>query len=456
MHQRTWLSLLTCPLVAAFTYPVVVHQAMEAPRREARGAALDPLGGLSDIQDVLSLVRDNYVDAPDLEKVVGGGIREALERAHPLNAFLTPEDLRLGDPGPATPGLRLVKRGIYAHVVAVTPGGPAAKAGFQVGDVVRKVDGNSIGPMSSWTLERKLRGAEGSEITLLRYGAVSGDTKKVVLKREQPQHPPIGLRKEPKATVVSLADLDNGRAAALKALLAGLDHHLPLILDLRQCSGGTLAEAALVTGLFVGAGPLGAVQETGRADLPLAIVPGEPSGFAKVVVLQGQGTLGPAELLSSALKHQAVPIFGERSAALGVERNRFLLKGGGAAEVVNKRYLGASGEFLGMGGDKPEAKKGAPAASTPPEAKADLKAKAPVSEGPKAPAVEPAKVPAVGYGVVPDHPLKGLKPDEDPLPKILEALDAPVKAASIAEAPAAKSIRRVSSLQASTPLSGMV
>ena len=414
MHQRTWFSLLTCPLVAAFTYPVVVRDSQEPPRLEApRGGSQDPLAGLSDIQDVLSLVRDNYVDVPDMEKAISGGIREALERAHPLNSYLTPEDLRLGDPGPASIGLTLLKRGIYAHVVSVVPGGPAAKAGFQVGDVVRKVDGESIGTLSPWTLERKLRGSEGSGITLLRYGAVSGETKKIVLNREKPQHLPITVRKDPKATVVALTDLGSGRTAELKALLAGLDHHLPLILDLRAGAGGTLPEAALAAGLFAGAGPLGAVQEMGRPDLAVAIVPSGLPPFLKVAVLQGQSTLGPAEALASALKKQSLPVFGERTGAMGVECTRFLLRGGGAVEVVNKRWLGAGGEFLGAGGEKPETKKAVPEAG------------APASDVPKAPSLDQVKTPVGGYGVTPDHPLKGLKPDEDPLPRILEILASP-------------------------------
>ena len=419
MHQRTWLSLMTLPLVAAFTYPVVVRQSVDAPRQEAPGSAQDPLAGLSDIQDVLSLVRENYVDPPDMEKAIQGGIRETLERAHPLNAYLTAEDLRLGDPGPASVGIRLVKRGIYAHVVAVTPGSCAAKAGLEVGDVVRKLDGDSVGVMSAWILERRLRGPVGSDLALLRYSAASGETKKIVLKRELPLRPAITVRKEPKATVVALADLSAGRSAELKALLADLDHHLPLVLDLRQCSGGTLQEAAQAAGLFAAAGPLGTVQETGKADLALAIVPAALPAFAKVAVLQGQGTLGPAELVASALKNQAVPVFGERSAALGVERTRFMLRGGGAAEMVTKRWLGAGGEFLGAGGDRPEGKK---AVTVP---------KAPASDGPKAPVVETAKAPPSGYGVMPDHPIKGLKPGEDPLPKILEVLDPPAKGAAV-------------------------
>jgi len=415
MHQRSWLSLLTLPLVAAFTYPVM-FQAQDLPKAAVQAPVQDPLAGLSDIQDVLTLVRENYVDKPDMEKVISGGIQGVLERAHPLNSYLTPEDLHLPDPGPAGVGISVVKRQIYAQVVAVVPGSPAAKAGFQVSDMVRKLDGDSIGPMSAWTLERKLRGPAGSELTLLRYVAANGDLKKITLKRELVQAPPITVRRDPRATVVALADLTPGRAGQLKALLPDLDHKLPLVLDLRQCAGGGLPEAALVAGLFVGSGPLATVQETGKPPVNLSVIPAGLPRFDQLAVLQGNYTLGPAEALSSALKKQSVPVFGERSYGLGVERTRFMLRQGGAAEVVNKRWLGAGGEYLGAGGEKPDAMK-------PQDA---VKGKGP------APRVEPP-----GFGVTPDHiikaarpddhAVKGARPEDDPLPRILEILGAKPK-----------------------------
>jgi carboxyl-terminal processing protease len=418
MHQRSWLSLLTLPLVAAFTYPVMFQPVHDAPRTELKAPAQDPLAGLSDIQDVLSLIQDNYVDKPDMEKVIGGGIQGILERAHPLNSYLTPEDLHLPDPGPAGIGITVVKRQIYAQVVAVVPGSPAAKAGFQASDMLRKVDGASVGPMSAWTLERSLRGPAGSDISLLRYAAANGDLKQITVKRERILPPPITVRKDPRANVVSLADLTPGRAQELKTVLRDLDHKLPLVLDLRQCAGGGLPEAAQVAGLFVAGGPLATVEETGKAPAEVSIVPANIPPFATLAVLQGSYTLGPAEALSAALKKQAIPVFGERSYGLGVERTRFLLRQGGAAEVVNKRWLGAGGEYLGAGGEKPQA----------PQRPLDTFK----GQGP-APAPE-----TVLYGVAPDYVIKatlpdshaagGTKPEEDPLAKILEILATKAKA----------------------------
>lgn len=390
-------------MVAMFTYPVVFHPVQEAPRRETKPASQDPLAGLSDIQDVLQLIKDNYVDPPDMEKVINGGIQATLERAHPLNSYLSPEDLRLPDPGPAGVGIQVLKRQIYAQVLGVTAGSPAAKAGFQPGDVIRKVDGDSIGPMSSWTLERRLRGAEGSEISLLRYAASNGELKKITLKREKIQRPPAFVRKEAKATVVGIEDLFEGRSTELKTLLQGLDHRLPLILDLRRCNGGTLEEAARVAGLFVGGGPLATIQETGHPSISVTVVPANLPPFARLAVLQGPWTFGAPEALSSALKNQSVPVFGERTLGLGVERTRFPLRQGGAAEVVNRRWLGAGGEFLGVGGEKPEAMKIRATQANPV-----------AGEGHGQEAAQP--------GVTPDHVFKNLKPEEDPLPRILELL----------------------------------
>lgn len=384
MHPRTWLSILTLPLVAAFSYPVVVR-GYQNPRTETAPAKPDPLEGLADIQDVLALVRDNYVDPPDLSKVVGGGIQAALERAHPLNAYLLPEDLRLPDPGPADVGLKLVKRGIYAQVIDVRPGSPAAAAGILVGEAIRRLDGDSIGPMSAWTLERKLRGPVGSELTITRSGYTTGDVKTVKLNRVLAPAASISLRKETGATVVALPDLGAGQAQELKQALGTLDHALPLVLDLRHCGGGEAAEAARIAGYFVKAESFATVQEAGKPDRTLAAETDLQPPFPKLAVLSGFSTQGPGELLASALKKQGIPTFGDRTAGLAVERNRFLLRQGGAVELVNRRWLGAGGEKLDRA------------------------------------------------GVVPEFPLRSLKPEDDPLPKILETLakpreKAPVKA----------------------------
>lgn len=383
MHPRTWLALLTLPLVGAFTAPLL-QRGGQPPKEEAK-APQDPLAGISDIQDVLALVRDNYVDPPDLEKVLGGGIQGALERAHPLNTYLSPEDLRLADPGPAETGLRLLKRGIYALVIGVVPGSPAQRAGIQVGDVVRKLEGESIGPLGSWHLERRLRGPEGSEVALHRYAASSAQVTRVVLKRERLVRPALAVRREGGDLVVGLPDLGEGRAAELATLLTAQGTGARLVLDLRGCHEGRFEEGAKVAGLLLGEGLFATRQEAGKADQVLVREGTRHPAPTGLVVLQAPGTVGPAEALAAAARKAGVTTVGERTAGLAVERSRIPLRQGGAVELVSRRWLGAGGEKLDR------------------------------------------------EGVVPEVALRGLQNEADPLPKVREALEkrgaAPAKGA---------------------------
>jgi C-terminal processing protease CtpA/Prc len=354
MHARTWLSVFSFPLVAAFTLPVIQRgeQTRTQPKPGVKAPPQDPLAGLSDIQDVLALVQQNYVDQPDMEKVVAGGIQAVLERSHPMNAYLSAEDLRLPDPGPAEAGLVVVKRGIYATVLAVTPGGPAAKAGIQPGDVIRKVDGDSVGRLSAWALERRMSGAEGSTLDLYRYNA-TGDLTKTTLQRQRLSKAPEIVKQGAGALMVSLPDLNPGRAEELKKLLASQDHGQTLVLDLRQCVKGTAEEAAAVAGLLGAKGPLGTLQEAGKPDREIA-VSGTGVPFARLALLVGRSTLGLPEVLASCLKKGGARAFGEKTPGLGVERSRFMLKQGGAVELVSRRWVGLGGEKLDRQGVAPD------------------------------------------------------------------------------------------------------
>jgi len=354
MHARTWLSVFSFPLVAAFTLPVIQRgeQTRTQPKAGVKAPPQDPLAGLSDIQDVLALVQQNYVDQPDMEKVVAGGIQAVLERSHPMNAYLSAEDLRLPDPGPAEAGLVVVKRGIYATVLAVTPGGPAAKAGIQPGDVIRKVDGDSVGRLSAWALERRLSGAEGSTLDLYRYNA-TGDLTKTTLQRQRLPKAPEAVKQGAGALMVSLPDLNAGRAEELKKLLATQDHGQTLVLDLRQCVRGSAEETAAVAGLLGAKGSLGTLQEAGKPDREIA-VSGAGVPFARLALLVGRSTLGLPEVLASCLKKGGARAFGEKTPGLGVERSRFPLKQGGAVELVSRRWVGLGGEKLDRQGVAPD------------------------------------------------------------------------------------------------------
>ena len=346
MHQRTWLSILTLPLVTIFTYPVVLQTVSDSPKIEFLNGTAGPTDGITDIQDVLTSILTSYVDYPDIGQVINGGIKELLEHTHPMNSYLTADDLCLPDQASASIGISLLKHSLYAEVIAVTPGSPAARAGIKTGDKVRKLDSTPVVAMSSWALERKLHGQVGSELVLLYHPIASSEPKKITLKYELVKLPVIAVRHFSQATVITLTDFNNGRTNELKSILNNLNCDVPLILDIRQCIGGCLNEAARMAGLFIGVGSLVTVIEVGKPPVTVSVVTTNTRKFTNLFVLQSEYTLGPAEAFSSALKKQFIPIFGKCTGGLGIECTRFLFKHGVAVEVANKHWIGANGETL--------------------------------------------------------------------------------------------------------------
>jgi C-terminal processing protease CtpA/Prc len=97
----------------------------------------------------------------------------------------------------------------------------------------------------------------------------------------------------------------------------------------------------------------GTLQEAGKPDRELPVT-GSGAPFTRLALLLGRSTLGAPEVLASCLKKTGAKAFGERTPGLGVERNRFALKQGGAVELVSKRWVGRGGEKLDRQGVVPD------------------------------------------------------------------------------------------------------
>src|SRR5581483_4417256 len=89
--------------------------------------------------EVLSRVRSEYVEEPNIPAVTDGALHGLLESLDSNSSYLSPSEYKeykahkteaRGDIGAA-----ISKRFGYAAVVSVIPGGPADKAGIQASDI---------------------------------------------------------------------------------------------------------------------------------------------------------------------------------------------------------------------------------------------------------------------------------------------------------------------------------
>src|SRR5713101_8870081 len=134
--------------------------------------------------EVLSRVRSEYVEEPNIPLVTDGALHGLLESLDPNSSYLTPGEYkvykshRTGANGEI--GAAVSKRFGYAAVVSVIPGGPADKAGLQATDILEAIEGRSTREISLAEVHNLLGGQPGSNVTVEVVRARRAEPQKLV------------------------------------------------------------------------------------------------------------------------------------------------------------------------------------------------------------------------------------------------------------------------------------
>ena len=233
-------------------------------------------------------------------------------------------------------------------ITDVAPGGPAATAGLQPGDVIIAVDGGDYSNTDAPTLAAALVGSEGTTVTLtVDRGAADGPLT-FSATRGPYYFPPLQssvlaggvgyLRLSD--FVISGTTLPDGSEvlADLDRMLDDLDNQgaQTLVLDLRNNGGGSVQTADEVLGRFLPetVRSVREYDERGHETFELASGRLHVHQLPMAVLING-GSASASEVTAAALRdaHRAV-IVGQKSAGAVASSELLPLPGGGGLQIA--------------------------------------------------------------------------------------------------------------------------
>ena len=304
--------------------------------------------------EVLSRVRTEYVEEPNIPKVTDGALHGLLESLDSNSSYLSPDAYKAFKAhkaeGKGDIGAVISKRFGYAAVVAVLPGSPAEKAGIESTDIFESIEGQSTHELSLPEIRNLVSGPPGSILNVEVVRARRAEPQKIEITRDLVNIPPVTEKMmDDGIGYVKVDALSKGKAQEIASKIKSLEKSgaKKILLDLRYCAAGDESEGVAVANLFLNHGTITYLQgqkfprEAFNADPAKAIT------TLPVAVLVNRGTSGPAEIVAAAILENARgDVVGDKTFGDGSIQKTLDLPDGGAVILSVAKYYSPSGKAI--------------------------------------------------------------------------------------------------------------
>ena len=342
-----------------------------AVARPLSAGRFDPYRKLAIFSKVLSYIENNYVEDISESDLMYGAARGLTDVLDPHSRFMDPDEYeRLrketeGDSEITGIGIDLEKRKRGLVVVSSIEGSPAARAGIEPGDLIRKIDGADASNLEWEDAINRIQGPAGSEVVLVVERRARELTMRIRRERFEVKSVEGRLLEEGYGYVKLRVFSSNTDAKLLEALedikaktekSGGIKG---IILDMRRNPGGLLDQGVKVADRFLTDGLI--VKTVGKGgremDRQMAHARGTWSNFPMVVLVDG-ATASAAEIVAGALQdHQRAVVMGTQTFGKGSVQTVMTIEGCGpkpcGLKLTVSRYYTPSGRSIQTQGITP-------------------------------------------------------------------------------------------------------
>jgi carboxyl-terminal processing protease len=305
--------------------------------------------------EVLSRIKSDYVEEPDMKSVTLGAVNGMLESIDPYASFLSADQyktyLKSRDTFKGSVGLVLSKRFGYIGVVDAIPGSPADKSGLTTGDMIEAIKGVSTRDMPLAYAEVLLDGDPGTtvELAVLRLRR-STEAQKVTLTRAAVKNPSVTTRLAAEGIgQIEVPSLETGKSKEVAQAIAALQKQgaKKIILDLRHSASGSAPEGIALANLFLDKGLITYLQGQKVSRQNFEAEPGKTVFRDALVVITNRGTAGGAEVAAAALMDsKRATLVGERTYGDAALRKAITMDDGSAVILSVAKYFSPSGKAI--------------------------------------------------------------------------------------------------------------
>ena len=310
------------------------------------------------------IIHNQFVGNPDDAKLEEGAIEGMVKSLDdPYTVYLDPEaakDLQDGLEGVFSGiGAEVAVKNRQLLIVSPLPDSPAEKAGLKPQDEVQKIDGESVAELTFVEAVRKIRGADGSVVTLTINREGFDQPREIAVIRGQivVKSVEFSVRSDEFAYLKITGfhkDTTSLVQAALDTFIA--QNVKGIILDLRGDPGGLLDQGINIASLFLPTDAVIVKQKNHQGEVTVfttslsAKVPSLP-----LVVLVNKGSASAAEIVAGALQDFGrAKLVGETTFGKGSVQQLEDLRNGGQLKVTVAHWLTPKDRLINGTGIDPD------------------------------------------------------------------------------------------------------